>query len=45
MMPNLNALQNGVDLTARLGFTKASINVKKYADLSLIEAAAKRLEN
>jgi sulfonate transport system substrate-binding protein len=45
LMPNLPALQNGVDLTAKLGFTKTSIDVKHYADLSLIEAAAKRLES
>jgi sulfonate transport system substrate-binding protein len=44
LMPNLAALQKNVDLTASLGFIKTSIDVKKYSDLSLIEAAAKRLE-
>jgi NitT/TauT family transport system substrate-binding protein len=44
LMPNLGALQNNVDLTHDLGFTKSSFNVKDYSDLSLIEAAAKRLK-
>jgi len=42
MMPDLAALQRNVDLTHDLGFVKASFDVKKYADLSLIEEAAKR---
>ena len=44
MIPNLAALQNNVDLTHELGFTKASFDVKKYTDLSIVEEAAKRLE-
>ncbi len=44
LMPNLTALQKNVDLTVGLGFIKASVDVKKYADLSLIEATAQRLE-
>src|SRR6516165_1809213 len=41
MVPDLAALQRNVDLTHDLGFVKASFDVKKYADLSLIEEAAK----
>jgi sulfonate transport system substrate-binding protein len=44
MVPNLGALQNNVDLTRDLGFTKASFDVKAHSDLSLIEEAAKRLK-
>jgi len=44
MMPDLAALQRNVDLTRDLGFIKASFDVKKYADLSVVEAAAKRLK-
>jgi NitT/TauT family transport system substrate-binding protein len=42
MIPNLAALQSNVDLTHELGFTKASFDVKKYTDLSIVEEAAKR---
>ncbi len=44
MVPNLDALQKNVDLTHELGFTKSSFNVKEYADLSIVEDAAKRLK-
>ncbi len=44
LLPNLEALQKNVDLTHELGFAKAAINVKKYADLSLVQEAAKRLQ-
>jgi sulfonate transport system substrate-binding protein len=44
MMPNLTALQSNVDLTRDLGFVKSSIDVKKLADLSFVEEAAKRLK-
>jgi NitT/TauT family transport system substrate-binding protein len=44
LMPNLDALQKNVDLTHDLGFAKTSIGVKKYADLSIVEEAAKRLQ-
>ena len=44
MMPNLKALQSNVDLTHELGFTKATFDVKKYTDLSIVEEAAKRLK-
>jgi NitT/TauT family transport system substrate-binding protein len=44
LLPNLDALQNNVDLTHDLGFTKSTFNVKQYSDLSIVEAAAKRLQ-
>jgi|SRR5579862_2522668 len=44
LMPNLDALQKNVDLTRELGFTKTSVDVKKYSDLSIVEEAAKRLK-
>lgn len=42
MKPDLVALQRGVDVLKELGLVKASLDVKKYADLTLIEEAAKR---
>jgi sulfonate transport system substrate-binding protein len=44
MMPDLAALQRNVDLTRDLGFVKASFDVKKFSDLSVVEDAAKRLK-
>jgi len=44
LMPNLDALQKNVDMTHELGFTRASFDVRKYSDLSLVEEAAKRLK-
>lgn len=44
MMPDLAALQRNVDLTRDLGFIKTTIDIKKYADLSVVEEAAKRLK-
>jgi NitT/TauT family transport system substrate-binding protein len=44
MKPNLEALQRNVDMTKDLGFVRASFDVKKYSDLSLVEEAAKRLK-
>jgi sulfonate transport system substrate-binding protein len=44
MLPDLAALQNNVDMTAELGYAKASFDVKKYSDLSMVEEAAKRLK-
>ncbi len=43
-LPNLDALQANVDLARQLGFLRAGLDVKKYADLSLAEEAAKRLD-
>src|SRR5215470_868586 len=44
MVPDLAALQRNVDLTRDLGFIKASFDVNKFADLSLLQDAAKRLQ-
>ena len=44
MLPNLDALQKNVDLTRELGFVKGKVDVKAYADLSMVEEAAKRLK-
>jgi len=43
MVPNLAALQRNVDVTRELGFVKKKIDINKYADLSLVKEAAKRL--
>src|SRR5262249_48416869 len=42
LMPDLAALQRNVDLTRDLGFIKASFDVAKQSDLSLVQEAAKR---
>ncbi len=42
--PDLTALQRNVDLTRDLGFIKASFDVSKFADLSIVQDAAKRLK-
>jgi NitT/TauT family transport system substrate-binding protein len=42
-LPDLAALQANVDLQHRLGFLRAPLEVKKYADLSLVKEAAQRL--
>jgi sulfonate transport system substrate-binding protein len=44
MKPDLAALQRNVDLTRDLGFVKASVDVSKFVDLSLVEEASKRLK-
>lgn len=44
MVPNLDALQTNVAMMKDLGFVTTSIDVKKHADLSIFEAAAKRLK-
>jgi NitT/TauT family transport system substrate-binding protein len=44
MMPDLAALQRNVDLTRNLGFIKASFDVTKFADLSIVRDAAKRIK-
>jgi sulfonate transport system substrate-binding protein len=44
MRPNLDALQKNVAMMKELGFVKIDIDVRKYSDLSLIEAAAARLK-
>jgi sulfonate transport system substrate-binding protein len=42
LLPDLAALQRNVDLTHDLGFVRASFDVHKFADLSLVQEAAKR---
>jgi len=44
MVPNLDALQKNVDMTKDLGFVKATVDVKKHADLSIVQEAANRLK-
>ena len=44
MIPNLDALQRNVDTVHDLGFVKKKIDIKKYADLSLVKEAIARLE-
>jgi sulfonate transport system substrate-binding protein len=44
MLPNLDALQSNIKTAHDLGFIKAPLDVKKYADLSLVQEAAKRLK-
>lgn len=43
-LPNLHILQNNIETDAKLGFLKATFNVAKFSDVSLIEDAAKRLK-
>jgi sulfonate transport system substrate-binding protein len=44
MLPDLAALQKNVDMTRDLGFVKSNLDVKKIADLSIAQDAAKRLK-
>lgn len=44
MRPDLKALQANIDLQHQLGLVKASINVPKHADLTIIRDAAKRIK-
>jgi ABC-type nitrate/sulfonate/bicarbonate transport system substrate-binding protein len=44
MKPNLAALQANIETQKQLGFIKSDIDIKKYADLSIIEEAARRLK-
>jgi NitT/TauT family transport system substrate-binding protein len=44
MVPDLDALQRNVDATQQLGFIKQKLDVKKYADLSLVKEAMARLK-
>jgi NitT/TauT family transport system substrate-binding protein len=43
-LPDLAALQQNVDLQHQLGFLRRTIDVTKYADLSLVKAAAEKLK-
>jgi NitT/TauT family transport system substrate-binding protein len=40
--PNLKALQGNLDVQKELGFLKIAIDAQKYADLTLVDEAAKR---
>lgn len=42
--PNLAVLQRNIDTVKKLGFIKSDIDVKDYADLSLVKEAAARLK-
>jgi NitT/TauT family transport system substrate-binding protein len=44
LRPDLKALQANIDLQHQLGLVKASIDVAKHSDLSLVEEAAKRVK-
>ncbi len=44
-LPDLAALQANIVLQKKLGFLKSSLDVRKYADLSLVKAAARRLRS
>jgi sulfonate transport system substrate-binding protein len=44
MRPNLDALQANIETQRQLNFLKSSLDVKKYADLSIVEEAAARLK-
>jgi ABC-type nitrate/sulfonate/bicarbonate transport system substrate-binding protein len=43
--PDLAALQRNLDTERKLGLLKEKIDIRKYADLSLVKAAAKRVGN
>jgi len=43
-IPNLKALQANIDKIRELGFVKSPIEVDKFADLSLVQEAARRLK-
>jgi hypothetical protein len=42
-MPDLDALQKSMQITKNLGFLKLDIDVKNFADLTMVEEASKRL--
>jgi NitT/TauT family transport system substrate-binding protein len=44
MKPDLRALQANIDLQHQLGLVKATIDVKKHADLSIVQQAATRVK-
>ena len=44
MKPDLKALQANIDLQHKLGFVQATLDVKKHADLSIVEQGAKRVK-
>lgn len=44
MLPNLNYLQRAVDAQQSVGFLKHKLDVRKYADLSIVKEAAARIK-
>lgn len=44
LLPNLDALQKNVDVVRELGFVKKKLDVKKHADLSIVQEAIARLK-
>jgi sulfonate transport system substrate-binding protein len=44
LRPDLDSLQRNIGVMRALGFIKGDVEVKKYADLTLVEEAAKRLK-
>jgi sulfonate transport system substrate-binding protein len=44
MVPDLKALQANIDLQHQLGLLKASVDVAKHSDLSIVQEAGKRLK-
>jgi sulfonate transport system substrate-binding protein len=44
MLPDLEALQRSIDIQQELGFLKAKMDVKSYADLSYVKEGAKRIK-
>jgi len=44
MKPDLAALQSNIDLQHQLGLVKATIDVKKHSDLSIVQQAATRVK-
>jgi NitT/TauT family transport system substrate-binding protein len=44
MLPDLTTLQKNVDMVHALGFARASFDVAKHADLSIVKEAAARLK-
>ena len=42
LIPDLDALQRSVDVQQSLGFLKSKMDIKKYADLSFVQEAARR---
>ncbi|HVA14530.1 MAG TPA: ABC transporter substrate-binding protein [Stellaceae bacterium] len=44
MLPNIPNLQRAVDAQQQVGFLKAKLDVKPYADLSMVKEAASRIK-
>ena len=42
--PDIAAIQRSVDMLKEFNFVKADLDVKKFADLSLLEEASKRIK-